>query len=63
MEYDYYYADIQVTLTLKADNENTFGQLTDNEYFALQQALYQTLSCFQIVRALYMTEDGKRGGN
>jgi len=45
-DYDFYYADLQVTITVSSDGINAFTNLTDNQRTALQQILYMGLSTF-----------------
>lgn len=52
MEFDYVYGDLQVKLTMQADNESLFGRLTDAETLVLGQWLYLALNCFSNSQAI-----------
>jgi len=45
-EYEFYYADMQVTIIVKSAKGKAFDTLTDNQHTALQQILYLALSTF-----------------
>lgn len=53
MEFDFYYADIQLGVKFDAEAETAFAQLTDNEVLTLQQIIYLGLNTFLLTRALY----------
>lgn len=52
MEYDYVYGELRVSLTLKAEDDSFFGQLTPGQMQCLGQSLYLALNCFSIGEAL-----------
>ena len=52
MQHIYVYGDLQVSLTLQADNESLFGRITNAEYLVLGQWLYLTLNCFSNSQAI-----------
>lgn len=54
------YADLQVYLTMTADNASAFGKLSDKETHALQQILYMALNNFTYVRMLLAAEQRDR---
>jgi len=56
MQFDYVFGDLQVSLTLNADNETLFGKLSDGEMQALGQWLYLALNCFSNAKALSMLD-------
>lgn len=56
MEFDFYYADLQVGVTFKSDKPDVFAELTDNEVLALQQIVYLSLNTFLLTRTLYLKE-------
>ena len=57
LEYDFYYADLQITITVKADSKNTFTELTDNQRTALQQIIYTGLGTFLYILVLNSADD------
>ena len=63
MEFDFYYADIQVTVTLKSDKISPFGELTNNEQLTLQQIMYLALNTFLLSQSLYLSDDQQKGGD
>jgi len=56
METDFFYADIQVGITLKVIESGALSELTDNEVSSLRQILYLALNSFVYVRALYAAD-------
>lgn len=58
METDFYFADIQVGITLKANDKGALAGLTDNQLASLRQSIYTTLNCFIYTRALFLSDNG-----
>lgn len=56
-EYDFYYADLGITITVKPDEGNIITELTDNQRLALQQIIYLALNTFSYTRALFLADD------
>ena len=56
-EFDFYYADYQVTITFKAEGSKAFDELTDNERQALGLMLHMLLDVYVYTRALYLADD------
>jgi len=56
METDFYFADIQVGITLKVNDKGALTQLTDNQLASLRQSIYTTLNCFIYTRALFLSD-------
>lgn len=52
MQFEYVYADLQVSIDIKADNESYFGRLTDGQVQALGQWFYLTLNCMRNAEAI-----------
>jgi len=53
MKYEFYYADLKLSVVLEYEAEDVFPELTDNEFLSLQQIIYLGLNSFLITRALY----------
>jgi len=53
---DFYFADIQVGITLKVNERGALAGLTDNQLASLRQSIYTTLNCFIYTRALFLTD-------
>jgi len=56
-EYDFYYADLQVTIKVSSHKEHALDKLTQNEQQALSQIMYLALNSFHYTRALYLADD------
>jgi len=54
MEYDFYYADIRLSITVKADAGNVFADLTSEERLAFQQLVYLAANSFVYARSLFI---------
>lgn len=59
METDFYFADIQVGITLKVVDEGALAGITDNQVASLRQMIYTTLNCFIYTRALFLTDSAE----
>lgn len=57
IEYEFYYADLQVTMKVTMDKQHTLDKLTLNEQQALSQIIYLALNSFHYTRALYLADD------
>jgi len=55
MKYEFYFADLKLSVVLEAEAEDVFAKLTDNEYLSLQQIVYHGLLTFLNVRSLMLT--------
>jgi len=56
MKYEFYFADIKLSVVLEAEAEDIFAKLTDNEYLSLQQVVYHGLLTFLNVRTLFLVD-------
>lgn len=52
MSYEFVYADFRVVVTLAAEKDSAYDDLSDNESMALQQCIYLALSCYSQGRCL-----------
>ena len=57
IECDFYYADLQVTITIKEHKGDAFSKLTPNQWAALQQTMYLSLNTFMYVLALHTSDN------
>jgi len=57
VEYDFYYADIQVTVKVIPHKEHPLDKLTQNERQALSQIMYLAINTYKFTRALYLSDD------
>jgi len=59
MEYEFYYADIQLSITVKADAGNVFADLNDEERLAFQQLCYLAANSFVYARSLFIVRQAR----
>jgi len=56
-DYEFYYADIQVGITVNVSKGDAFGTLTDNQRLALQQIIYLALNTYLYTSALHLSDN------
>lgn len=61
IEYDFYYADYQITLTIKTDEGSVFANLSDNERQVLQLILHMVLDVFMYTQAIHQLDSHIKG--
>jgi len=59
MEFDFYYADLQLHITVKADAGNVFADLNAEERLAMQQLFYLAANSFIYARSLFIVRQAE----
>jgi len=59
-EYEFFYADLQLSITVKADAVTVFGQLNEEERLAFQQLVYLSANSFMYARSLFIVAQDKQ---
>ena len=58
-EYEFFYADLQLSITVKADAVTVFGQLNEEERLAFQQIVYLAANSFVYARSFFIVREAK----
>jgi len=59
MEYEFFYADIQLGITVKAEPGSVFADLSSEERLAMQQLFYLAANSFSYARCLFLAKQAK----
>jgi len=57
--YDFYYADLQLHITVKAGPGNEFADLNKEERLAFQQLVYLAANSFVYARSLFLVSQAE----
>ena len=59
MGYEFFYADLQLSITVDANAGNVFADLNDEERLAFQQLVYLAANSFCYARSLFLVRQAK----
>jgi len=59
MEYEFYYADLKLSVTVRVDAGNVFADLNAEERLAMQQLFYLAANSFVYARSLFIVRQAE----